>query len=62
MSVKRANGDVEEQIVTTGATDGNNVEILTGLAEGDTVEVVTLTTAKPGTTPKPQATIPSGLR
>jgi len=62
VSVKRANGNVEEQVITTGASDANNVEVLTGLVEGDTVEVVTLTTAKAGATPKPQATIPSGLR
>ncbi len=62
VSVKRANDNVEEVVVTTGATDGNNVEVLTGLAEGDTVEVVTLSAAKGAGTPKPQSTIPSGLR
>lgn len=62
VTVKRANGDVEEQVVTTGVSDTNNVEILTGLAEGDTVEVATLTTAKGTPTPKAQPTIPGGLR
>ena len=62
VSVKRADGDVEEQVITTGVSDANNVEVLTGLTEGDTVEVVTLTTAKAGSTPKLQPTIPSGLR
>ena len=62
VSVKRANGNVEDQIVTTGASDTNNVEILTGLAEGDTVAVATLITTKAGATPKAAATIPSGLR
>ena len=55
-------GDVEEQVVTTGVSDTNNVEILTGLSEGDTVEVATLTTAKGTPTPKAQPTIPGGLR
>jgi HlyD family secretion protein len=62
VSVKRANGDVEEQVITTGVSDANNVEVLSGLNEGDIVEVATLTTAKPGSTPEPQPTIPSGLR
>lgn len=62
VSVKRANGDVEDQVVTTGATDGDNVEILTGLVDGDTVEVVSLTSAKPGATPKAAPTIPGGVR
>jgi hypothetical protein len=62
VSVKRPDGDVEEQVITTGVSDANNVEVLTGLTEGDTVEVVTLTTAKAGSTPKLQPTIPSGLR
>ena len=62
VSIKRANGNVEEATVTTGASDANNVEILTGLVEGDTVVVATLTTTKAGATPKPAATIPSGLR
>lgn len=62
VTVKRANGNVEEQIVTTGVTDSTNVEILTGLAEGDIVEVVTLTSAKPGTKPTAVPTIPGGLR
>jgi len=62
VSVKRPNGDVEEQVITTGVSDANNVEVLTGLTEGDIVEVVTLTTAKADSTPKVQPTIPSGLR
>jgi multidrug efflux pump subunit AcrA (membrane-fusion protein) len=62
VSMKRANGDVEEQVITTGVSDANNVEVLTGLTEGDVVEVVTLTTAKAGSAPTPQPTVPSGLR
>jgi HlyD family secretion protein len=60
VSVKRANGNVEEQVITTGVSDANNVEVLSGLNEGDVVEVVTLTAAKAGTPAQP--TIPSGLR
>ena len=62
VSVKRANGDLEEQVITTGVSDANNVEVLSGLTEGDIVEVATLTTAKAGSTSGPQPTIPSGLR
>jgi HlyD family secretion protein len=62
VSVKRASGSVEEQVITTGASDANNVEVLTGLSEGDVVEVVTLTSAKPGAKPTAVPTIPGGLR
>ena len=51
----RRNGGVEEQIVTTGATDTQQVEILTGLNEGDVVVVASLTSARPGSTPKAAA-------
>ena len=61
VSVKRPNGDVEEQVVTTGVSDTNNVEVLSGLNEGDVVEVVTLTTGNGGG-PTAQPTMPSGLR
>ena len=62
VSVKRPNGDVEEQVITTGVSDVNNVEVLSGLSEGDVVQVVTLTAGKPGVAPTPQPTMPSGLR
>lgn len=58
----RRNGSVEEQIVTTGATDTQQVEILTGLAENDVVVVASLTSARPGSTPKAQPTLPGGVK
>jgi HlyD family secretion protein len=58
----RRNGGVEEQIVTTGATDTQQVEILTGLAENDVVVVASLTSARPGSTPKAQPTLPGGVK
>ncbi len=61
VSVRR-DGAVEEQVVTTGATDTQQVEILTGLNEGDVVVVAALTSAKPGSTPKAQPTLPGGVK
>jgi RND family efflux transporter MFP subunit len=58
----RRNGGIEEQVVTTGATDTQQVEILTGLSEGDVVVVAALTSARPGATPKPQPTLPGGVK
>jgi RND family efflux transporter MFP subunit len=58
----RRNGAVEEQVVTTGATDTQQVEILTGLNEGDVVVVAALASAKPGSTPKAQPTLPGGVK
>ncbi len=58
----RRNGGVEEQVVTTGATDTQQVEILTGLNEGDIVVVAALTSAKPGSTPKAQPTLPGNVK
>lgn len=58
----RRNGSVVEQIVTTGATDPAQVEILTGLNDGDVAVVPALTTARPGSTPKAQPTLPGGVK
>jgi len=58
----RRNGAVEEQVVTTGATDTEQVEILSGLNDGDVVVVVALTSAKPGSTPKAQPTLPGNVK
>jgi HlyD family secretion protein len=58
----RRNGAAEEQLVTTGATDTEQVEILSGLNEGDVVVVVALTSAKPGSTPKAQPTLPGNVK
>ncbi len=41
----RRNGTIEEQVVTTGLTDPENIEILTGVSEGDVLVVPSLTTA-----------------
>jgi multidrug efflux pump subunit AcrA (membrane-fusion protein) len=56
----RRNGGVEEQIITTGASDNEQIEVLTGLNENDVVVVASLTTAKP--TPKAVATLPGNVR
>ena len=53
---------VEEQVVTTGATDTEQVEVLTGLNENDVVVVPALTSARPGSTPKAQPTLPGGVK
>ena len=58
----RRNSSVVEQVVTTGATDNEQIEIVTGLSEGDIVVVASLTSAKPGSAPKAQATLPGGVR
>ncbi len=58
----RRNGAVEEQVITTGVTDTEQVEVLTGLKEGDTLVVASLVTTKPGSKPKAEATLPGGVR
>jgi hypothetical protein len=58
----RRNGGVEEQIITTGATDNQQVEIVTGLNEGDVVVVPSLASPRPGSTPKAQPTLPGGVK
>jgi HlyD family secretion protein len=58
----RRNSTVEEQVVTTGASDSDQVEIVSGLTEGDTLVVVALAGANPGATPKAQPTLPGGVR
>lgn len=57
----RRNGVVEEQVVTTGITDPNNVEILTGVAEGDVLVVPSLTTADADEA-EAEPTLPGGVR
>lgn len=58
----RRDGSVVAQVVTTGVTDTEQVEVLTGLNEGDVVVVASLTSARPGATPKPQPTLPGNVR
>jgi HlyD family secretion protein len=61
VDVKRDAG-VVEQVITTGASDNNQIEVLTGLNEGDVVVVASLTTAKGAPTPKAEPTLPGGVR
>jgi len=58
----RRDGKVEEQVITTGVTDSEQVEVLTGLKEGDTIVVASLVTTKPGSKPKAEATLPGGVK
>lgn len=57
----RRNGAVAAQVVTTGFSDTNNVEILSGLQEGDTLVVPVLISGS-ASQPKRQPTLPSGIR
>lgn len=57
----RRDGKVIEQVVTTGVTDSEQVEILTGLKEGEAVVVATLVTPGKGG-PKAEATLPGGVK
>ena len=55
------NGEVVEQIVVTGASDNNNVEILEGLSEGETIVVPALIGGGQSED-APAPTLPSGIR
>jgi HlyD family secretion protein len=60
---KNADGTVEAVVVTTGATDPDRVEIVSGLNEGDIVLVVTITSGEDedrGASAVP--TLPGGIR
>jgi HlyD family secretion protein len=57
----RRNGAVEEQVVSTGLSDTNNVEVLSGLSEGDVV-VVPLLVSGSSSKPQKEPTLPSGIR
>jgi HlyD family secretion protein len=62
----RRNGVVEEQVVTTGVSDNNQVEVLTGLNEGDVIVVPVVGNAGGGDGaaggPTPVPTLPGGIR
>jgi HlyD family secretion protein len=59
----RRNGAIEEQAVTTGISDTENIEILTGLVEGDLVVVPVVNASAPGGGgPTPVPMIPGGIR
>ena len=62
VDVRRADGTVEQVKVTTGVTDNENVEVVTGLNEGDVVVVAALTSAQTGSKPKAAPTLPGGVR
>ena len=53
VDVKR-DGGLEEAVVTTGVTDGQNVEVLTGLEEGDVIVVVSLASGQDGEDAAPE--------
>jgi len=57
----RRNGTVEEQVISTGLSDANNVEVLAGLNEGDVVVVPVLLTGSSSDLEQ-QPTLPSGIR
>ncbi|MCH7697791.1 MAG: biotin/lipoyl-binding protein [Chloroflexi bacterium] len=57
----RRDGEVVEQIIVTGASDNNNVQILEGLSEGDTIVLPALIGgAQADDAPDP--TLPAGIR
>jgi HlyD family secretion protein len=56
----RRNGTVEEQVIATGLSDANNVEVLSGLNEGDVLVVPVLVGGS--SEPERQPTLPSGIR
>jgi hypothetical protein len=58
----RRNGALAEQVVTTGVSDNDNVEVLSGLADGDVVVAPALGGAAAGATPVTQPTLPGGVR
>jgi HlyD family secretion protein len=60
VDVRRQSGVVEQQVITTGLTDNDNVEVLTGLNEGDTIVVPSLLGA--GSGPQALPTLPGGIR
>jgi RND family efflux transporter MFP subunit len=57
----RRNGTVEEQVISTGLSDTDNVEVLTGLNQGD-VLVVPVLLSSSSSKPQQQPTLPSGIR
>jgi RND family efflux transporter MFP subunit len=57
----RHEGAIVEQIVVTGLSDTNNVEIISGLNEGDTI-VVPVLVAGAGAEEDAEPTLPGGIR
>ncbi|HYM15286.1 MAG TPA: biotin/lipoyl-binding protein [Dehalococcoidia bacterium] len=58
----RRNGAVLEQVITTGVSDNDNVEVLSGLTDGDVVVAPALGSASAGPTAKAQPTLPGGVK
>ena len=57
----RRGGTVVEQVVTTGASDNNFVEIVEGLEEGDVIVIPLLVTGS-SAGDEPEPTLPAGIR
>jgi HlyD family secretion protein len=58
----RRNGAVQEEVITTGVSDNDNVEVLSGLADGDVVVAPALGAASAGPTARAQPTLPGGVK
>ena len=54
-------GKIEQRVVTTGLTDGDNVEIVSGLSVGDTIAMRTTSASATKTASQSQA-LPGGVR
>ncbi len=59
---KNADGSVEQVVVTTGASDSDKVEVLTGLNEGDIVLVVSISSGAEEEEAEAEPTLPGGIR
>jgi hypothetical protein len=57
----RRNDTIVEQVVVTGLSDTNNVEIVSGLEEGDVLVVPVLVSGSASDEEK-EPTLPSGIR
>jgi HlyD family secretion protein len=61
VDVRLSDGEVVEQVVTTGASDNNNVQILEGVSEGDTIVLPALVGGRTDDD-APAPTLPQGIR
>jgi HlyD family secretion protein len=59
---RKTGSGTEAVVVTTGATDGQNVEVVTGLDENDIIVVVTLTSGQETGGAAAEPTLPGGIR
>lgn len=58
----RRDGTVVEQVITTGLSDTENVEVLTGLAEGDVLVVPSLIASDASSSDVRRTPLPGGVR